>query len=232
MRQRPLSSEFETLFIDLPGHGGDGRWNEPTFKPAIEALKGYLTHGKPAICIGWSMGGDILFSLPEGYRKVLKGIVTIGASPSFVKREGFPAGQSRAIVMKMKRKLEKDFYAALRGFYTLNFSEEEKTNPDYDYYLQILGGSLGTIIKEDVLLSLDALLNEDNREGIDGLDIPALIIHGSEDEVCPIDVADYLSNRLRHGEVRIFRGAGHMPFLTHHIEFNQMIRDFVKGLDG
>ncbi len=232
MRQRTLSSEFETVFVDLPGHGGNGRWNEPTFKPAIEALKGYLTNGEPAICIGWSMGGDILFALPEGYRKGLKGIVTVGASPSFVRRKGFPAGQSRAIVMKMKRKLEKDFYGALRGFYTLNFSEEEKTTPDYDYYLQILEGSLETIIKEDVLLSLDALINEDNREGIDGLDIPALIIHGSYDGVCPIDVAGYLSNRLSYGEIKIFRGAGHMPFLTQPIEFNQMIRDFVKGLDG
>lgn len=222
--QEELADEFEVFFLNLPGHG-DGRWRRPDFGPALDALKGVLKDGRETLCIGWSLGGEILLSLPRFCN--VRGIVTVGSSPSFVKRDGFPFGQPRALVRKMEKELKRDFEGTLERFYPLNFSDREMDGRAYREYLELLFSTKDSLIEEDVVISLQALMNEDLRGRLSSIDKPVLIVHGTEDRVCPFDVADYLAERIRKSRVETFHGAGHMPFLTEYRRFNSILRGFI-----
>ena len=228
--QRPFSDRFSTLFIDLPGHGGLERWYEPTFRPATDILKGILMDGIPTVCIGWSLGGEILFSLNLKEFKNIMGIVAIGSSPSYIQRKGFPFGQYPGIARMMKKKLKKDFAGTVRGFYSLNFSDKEKKEAKYSKHLDILKEAVKGLVREDMEASLDAIIENDNRDMIKDIDVPVLIVHGTDDQVCPFNVTQYIKGRIADVRLMAFNGRGHMPFLTAPEEFNSILEDFIDGL--
>src|SRR3972149_1640062 len=71
-----FSNDYEVIEIDLPGHGSNDKWSEPTLKPAVEKvmnkisdfgfrisdLKSQISNLKSQIFIGigWSLGGQAL----------------------------------------------------------------------------------------------------------------------------------------------------------------------------
>ena len=56
----------ENLFynINLPGHGGGGRWGEPTLAPAVEELGKTLStlENRSVVGVGWSLGAEALIA--------------------------------------------------------------------------------------------------------------------------------------------------------------------------
>ena len=90
--QTPLFKAFNSTLLDLPGHRGEDRWVEPTFKPGVEKIKDAIK-ANDTIAIGWSLGGNLLLSLALEKPAKLKGIVLVGSTPSYVKRTVFPYGK-------------------------------------------------------------------------------------------------------------------------------------------
>ncbi len=222
--QKALAGEFDLSFIDLPGHGGKRGWESPDFGPPRRVLEGLLK-GEETLCIGWSLGGELLLSLGGGLPENVRGLVVVGASPSFVRREGFNLGQPRHRVLRMKKELEKDLEAALERFYALNLSPGEDP-----CLLSHLKEAKKGLSRDDLLMALEALMEEDVRDRLLSIDVPVLIIHGTGDRVCPYGVTEYMKKRLRKVVVEAFEGAGHMPFLTEPDRFNAIVRSFARDL--
>jgi pimeloyl-[acyl-carrier protein] methyl ester esterase len=64
------------------------------------------------------------------------------------------------------------------------------------------------------------------------VDLPALVIHGSADTICPAGVAHYLVERIADARLMVFDGAGHAPFLSRPDEFNAIVREFLQEVYG
>lgn len=47
------------------------------------------------------------------------------------------------------------------------------------------------------------------------------------DNVCPVEAAAYLANKIKGAELIIFEKAGHAPFLTEKEKFNKVVFDFI-----
>lgn len=237
---RSLGRDFHN--IDLPGHGGRGKWAEPTLAPAISEIERYLS-GLPdrsATGIGWSLGAEALIASSLQSRK-FKNLILVGGTPSFVEREGFPCGQSRALVKRMILDMRKDPEETVNRFYGLNFTGSEITSEQAKRFMErykypgpvVCGteapGCFPAFRYDEITKALEALYSMDLRDGLGRLDIPALIIHGALDTICPPDAGRFLASNIKGAELVIFENAGHAPFLTEAARFNRVASDFLEG---
>jgi pimeloyl-ACP methyl ester carboxylesterase len=67
----------------------------------------------------------------------------------------------------------------------------------------------------------------DVRERLGTLQAPVIVLHGTEDLLFPVSVAEDLARRLPRGELRVVEGAGHGLPLTHGAAVVQAVQDLM-----
>lgn len=60
-----------------------------------------------------------------------------------------------------------------------------------------------------------AMQGFDVRDGLPGISVPTIVLHGTEDWLFPVDVGARLAAALPNAELRIIEGAGHALPVTH-----------------
>jgi pimeloyl-ACP methyl ester carboxylesterase len=70
----------------------------------------------------------------------------------------------------------------------------------------------------------------DSTETLAGLKIPALIIHGNDDQLVPPEAARSMHALLPHAQLEILQDAGHLPNLEQPALFNQAVRRYLSSL--
>jgi pimeloyl-[acyl-carrier protein] methyl ester esterase len=230
--QESLAAEFKMETIDLPGHGAPERWDRPDLSPGLGKVGSALAGDEPTVAVGWSLGGQLLLALGGRAPACLKGIVTVGSTPSFVRRPGFSGGITPARARTIRDQVAADFEAALRKFRPVNFSIREKNDPSFPDWTALLESACAGLVGGDLLTCLDGILRDDSRARVAEIGIPVLVVHGTSDAVCPVEAAGFLIENLRDGRLRELPEAGHVPFITRSDAFNRMILEFASEVDG
>ena len=190
-------------------------WQEPTLRPAVESLFSLIEDSSiesPPIGIGWSLGAITLMEMELERPGTFRGLILIGATPSFVSTDEFPWGQKRALVRRMRADLKSDPIETLNRFYRLNFTGNELQGEEAvgftkryaainDIDINSLANGLETLYKTDISLKIRSLR------------LPVLIIHGSLDSVTPIGAANYLADNIKDSRLFTIEGAGARSFL-------------------
>ncbi len=229
---QPLSEGFSgAVLCGLPGHGTQRRWHTTGLEPAVDRLVEAL-EGKegPFVAVGWSLGAKVALKAVMDGRIELRGLVLVGASPSFVKREGFPHGQSVPLVRRMLMDFKSSPEETLKRFYPLNFTERELSTDEAQRFLSLYSSIPEGFVLEDVSVALKTLMEVDLRAGLKELNLPVLIVHGTEDGVCPPQCAEYLKENIDGARVEWFEGCGHAPFVTEPERFKELLRRFMETL--
>jgi len=225
------------ITVELPSHGPNiGMATEgstPDITPATSAIKAALSHlpeGEEVVAIGWSLGAKALMSLAADDPKRFRALVLVGASPSFIKREGFPHGLSKALVRRMLIDFKGSPEETLKRFYRLNFTSTELESKEARAFLELYETTPADFDLKGIATALQSLINVDIRAKLDKIKIPTLLIHGDRDEVTPVEAADYLCAKLKDAELVKFPGAGHAPFITEPEKFTDAVREFLKRI--
>ncbi|MBI5970896.1 MAG: alpha/beta fold hydrolase [Deltaproteobacteria bacterium] len=226
------------LNLCLPGHGGSLSWDGPTLSPAVEEIKNTLRkfNGEPIIAVGWSLGGQALLSFACENPKAFKALVLVGAGARFTAGGGFPHGQPRSLVKRMIMDMKKDPVETLRRFYALNFTDEELTLPGAKVFLErykladTMTSNRPAFKYDEITLALEALYKTDLRSGLSKLDLPCLIMHGTFDNVCPIEAGRHIAAHIKGARIVEFADAGHAPFITQPEKFNSALKTFLTRL--
>jgi pimeloyl-ACP methyl ester carboxylesterase len=58
---------------------------------------------------------------------------------------------------------------------------------------------------------------------------PTLVIAGQLDRITLPAASRALAKALPRGTIRELRGAGHVPFLSHRLQFTNLVREFLRG---
>lgn len=238
-----FGGSFDILNMNLPGHGGEQRWAEPTLDAALQEVERRVKGFKngSVIGIGWSLGAQVLIETAARRAAPFHSLILVGATPCFVKTDGFAWGRPRALVKRMILDMKKDPVATLKRFYALNFTEGESGTEGVRGFigryapsaLPSTAGHAGRALSlnyPEVTTALEALYNADIRGSLAKINIPALVIHGKEDGVCPAKAGEYLASNLKNAELKVFNGSGHAPFITRPAEFHEAIKDFLSRL--
>ncbi|MBE9503284.1 MAG: alpha/beta fold hydrolase [Proteobacteria bacterium] len=214
---------FETVAFDLRGHGSSVAEGPYSIAQMAYDLKGFIhemRYDKPFL-VGWSMGAmviiDYLFTHPHS----ASGFCLVGGTPKFTSAEEYPHGLNPDDVRGMKVKLKRNFGRCLSEF---RESVAGDLRPEKKGLL--MDAALPTL--EASKDGLRELMTVDLRPSLDGIHLPGLLIHGSEDKVCPTGAARYMAEKLDLSELHLIEGAGHVPFLSHEEQFNKRLEIFIR----
>ena len=175
---------------------------------------------------GWSLGGAIAVQVAAMLGSRAAGLVlTGGATPRYTQADGFPFGGTPEDIRGMVNALQADRATFLRGLYfdgvfVRDVGEAVKT---WCWHLALQESPAG----DAALLDLARI---DQREIMGDLSCPALIIHGAEDGVVPIEIGRYAAEQLQKGAIHEISDCGHAPFLEAPDEYHGALMSFLEGL--
>lgn len=169
--------------------------------------------------IAWSMGIFEAVRLYFENKDVIRKMVLVSGTPKFLKADDYDHGLSPALFRNLERKLTNDFTEGIDFFHGLIFNG--KIHP--------IMRKLPQFEKEAILKDLERLKNEDIRGFLHKIEIPVLLIHGSDDQICLPSASKYMSKIIPNSKLVIFEGSGHAPFLDDPKRFNKTVRSFFRG---
>lgn len=230
--------------LNLPGHGGGLKWDEPTLKPATDEISLHtsgLADGS-VVGVGWSLGAQALLAIAAEEKKKFKALVLVAATPCFLEKEDFQWGQPRALVKRLILDMKKDAASTVERFYALNFSDAERKTAAAEEFVKRYrfpgpvnceGETPGCIPVFDyagITTALEALFNTDLREQLKKVSVPVLLIHGGKDTVTPVGASRFLESRMKVASLTVFEDSGHAPFITEPERFTRTLRGFLEIL--
>lgn len=159
------------------------------------------------IIVGWSLGG--LLALQLAVEGMAQGLVMIGSTACFARGlaeqdRGWPISYIRQMKKALKNKRE----STLDQFHKMMFAAQEANDGFAD---RIPSGSEWSLAA--LQSGLQLLQTSDFRAALPELACPVLLLHGSEDRICPIGAAEEVREQVKHADLIRFDGSGHVPFL-------------------
>lgn len=161
---------------------------------------------EPSLVIGWSTGALIALETACCCPDKIRSLALISPTACFCAQRDYPHGPKPAAVRAMiaglrtprRNRIITDFaqQAAIPATLT-----EEEMNIVLDDAL-----SQG---EETLINGLTYLMQTDLRARIDRIEVPALILHGVEDQIIPVAAAQWLCDHLNHAQYRLLQGQGH-----------------------
>lgn len=187
---------------------------------------------KDAILVGHSTGGGEVahYVGRHGSKRVAKVVLVGAVPPQMVKSPTNPGGLPNSVFDGIREGVAKDrsqFYQDLTTpFFGANRDGNKVTQGMRDsFWLQgMLGGHKGQYdcIKEFSEVDYTADLKK--------IDVPALVVHGDDDQIVPIDASGKLSAKIiKNAELKIYAGAPHGLPVTHADQFNKDLLAFAKA---
>ncbi len=230
--QHGLADTCRLVIPDLAGHGC-------SMAPAVFSLEELaddivqLFHRlnlADAFLLGWSLGSQVALAAFPRIRERLAGLILVGATPRFTVADDYPYALAATELRGMMLRLKRDFNKTMGEFFRRMFTPGELSREQENRIAReiVMGGQLPQ--PATALAFLDILAMADLRETLSSINRPVLLLHGSDDTICPPGAARFMVSRLPHGRLMELAGAGHAPFLSRPDEFNACLRRFIEEI--
>lgn len=223
------------LLPDLPGHrhspATPADMTIPYLADQLHAM--FSTHDlHGAVLVGWSMGAMVAFDYIGRYGSaLLAGLVIEDMTPRILNdrewqfgiRNGFDQAQSEAAMQMMRADWESYAHNALPHL----FARDSRIEPAL---VQWIGEEM---VRNDGMAMAalwDSMAQQDYRWLLPQLELPVLILHGSESQLYEPAVSQWLAANIAGARRLCLDGAGHSPHLEMPAVFNASLRDFLDRL--
>jgi non-heme chloroperoxidase len=187
---------------------------------------------KNAIMVGHSTGGGEVarYIGRHGTTRVAKAVLVGAVPPIMVSTEEWPNGLPLDVFDGIRKNVldnRSDFYRNLAiPFFGFNRDGVEVNEGLRDsFWLQ---GMNGGILAQ--YASVHEFSEVDYTEDLRKIDVPALVIHGDDDQIVPIGHAGELTARIvPNATLKIYAGAPHGLASTHQDKLNADLLAFARG---
>jgi 3-oxoadipate enol-lactonase len=205
----PLRRDFEVIVYDHRGVGASTRLEGPvTIREMAGDAAGLLEalEVDSAHVMGISMGGMIAQELalahPERVRTLTLGCTYCGGEGSVL--------TSQDVLQRLTEAMTSgDRERALRVGFEVNVSATYASDEAaYARFLQI--AERRAVAVPVVLAQMQACLAHDTNERLPGIAMPTLVMHGTEDQLLPVENGRLIASRIPGSQLEIFEGAGHL----------------------
>jgi non-heme chloroperoxidase len=228
------SNGFRAIAHDRRGHGRSTQTltgnDMDTYADDLAALVKELDL-ENAIHVGHSTGGGevVRYIGRHGTKRVAKAVLVGAVPPGMLKTAKNPDGvpieefeKIRAGVKADRSQFWKDlsvpFYGANRPGATVSQGVRDA--------FWLLGMQAGFPAAYDCI---KAFSESEFTEDLKKIDVPALVIHGDDDQIVPITVGGLRSSKMIKGAtLKIYKGASHGLMTTHKDQFNTDLLEFAR----
>ncbi|USX29187.1 alpha/beta hydrolase [Oxalobacteraceae bacterium OTU3CINTB1] len=229
------SNGYRVIAHDRRGHGLSSQpWNGndmDTYADDLATLINALDL-KDATLVGHSTGGGEVarYIGRHGTGRVAKAVLVGAVPPQMVKSDNNPNGLPMSVFDGIRSAVLADrsqFFKDLTlPFYGYNRDGAKPSQGVRDtFWAQ--GMQCGIKNAYDCIKQFS---ETDFTEDLKKIDVPTLFVHGSDDQIVPIDAAAKAAVKLvKNGTLKIYEGAPHGLPTTHKDKLNADLLDFLKS---
>jgi class 3 adenylate cyclase/pimeloyl-ACP methyl ester carboxylesterase len=222
-----LCQEFRILTIDLRGSGAsdpipEGGYNLADHMADVKAVI-EAADSRQVVAVGASRGGNLVLKLAIAAPHLIGKLVMVGSALDDMGPQGYtplPA-EFRASIKEALQSRDRE--RAVRIFLPSVISEpgfEDWIEHAVRTYLRLPPGSLESFFSPDPEVNIINLLGR--------VDVPTLVMHGTDDQRVPLAVARYLEEHIPNAQLYLFERKGHLPAFTATAEFCEVLRQFAR----
>ena len=226
---------YRCIAHDRRGHGRSSQpWNGndmDTYADDLATLVRALDL-REAVHVGHSTGGGEVarYIGRYGTERVAKAVLIAAIPPLMLKTAGNPGGlpidvfdNLRAAVLADRSQFFKEltlpFYGANRPGAKVSQGLRDS------FWLQGMQGGFKAVYE-----CIKVFSETDHTTDLKSFDVPALILHGKDDQIVPIGASAMLSSRLiRNAQLKIYDDAPHGMCSTHRDQVNADLFAFLKS---
>jgi len=215
--ERIFSPQIEALSADTEVHVAD-----ISAYPSIDELAtSVLESSPPKFCLmGHSMGGIVAMEICAQEPERVEKLIIIDSN-------------SKSELEEVKLKREPQIKAVAAGKLAQVMKEEMK--PNYLADTKNQESALNTCMEMALSLGPEVFIRQskalrdrkDQQDSLKALDIPVLIICGSEDILCPLEKHELMHNIIKESTLEVVPNAGHMPTLEQPIKTTEVIKSWL-----
>jgi pimeloyl-ACP methyl ester carboxylesterase len=222
-----LGGEFRVVAPDLRGSGetppGVGDVTMETLAEDVAALLDELNLGR-VVLGGLSMGGYVAFEFFRKFPERVRALVLADTRPQADTEEGRRAREENA-----RRALKESMAPIVESLLPKVLSagtRERGGEVSGRVRAMILGAS-----PEGAAASVRAMAaRRDQTDLLPSINVPTLILVGSEDAVTPPADAEAMGAKIEGSRLVVVEGAGHLSNVERPEEFNRALVEFMRGL--
>lgn len=227
-----LARQYRVIAVDLRGHGysdaPEAGYDDPANWAAdIDAVLAAERVTSDAVLLGWSYGGLVITDyLAVHGTGAVAGVVFVGAI------NGIGPGQAGGRTGAAMQAAIPGVFAERPGAAIRAFSAfgNAMTGPGEDKGVtaqRMFGASLATPPRVRKALFLRTL---DRDDVLRGLDVPALVIHGTADPVVDIEAGRHAAQLIPNVRTSYWEGSQHGPFVEDPQRFVREVTEFLDSL--
>ncbi|MFE5807110.1 alpha/beta fold hydrolase [Streptomyces sp. NPDC056491] len=229
-----IDAGHRVITYDRRGFGRSSRpttgYDYDTFTADLHTLMETLDLTN-AVLVGFSMGtGEVGRYLgTHGSARVAKAVFLAGLEPFLLKTDDNPTGVDGSVFEGILAAVTSDRYAYFTDFYQSFYNLDENLGSRISE--EAVRACWATAAGGSPYASRAAVLTwtTDFRADIPGIDVPALILHGTADRILPIEAtAEPFHKALPHADYVVVEGAPHGLLWTHAEEVNSALLAFLK----
>lgn len=224
-----LGAEFRVVVPDLRGSGetplGVGDVTMETLAEDVAALLDELRLGR-VILGGLSMGGYVAFEFFRKFPERVRALVLADTRPQADNEEGRRAREENA-----RRALQEGMAPIVETMLPKLLASGTREGGG-EILERVRSMMLGTS-PEGAAASLRAMaVRRDQTDLLPSINIPTLIVVGSEDAVTPPADAEAMSAKIEGSRLFVVEGAGHLSNVEQTEEFNRVLVEFLRALSA
>jgi pimeloyl-[acyl-carrier protein] methyl ester esterase len=176
--------------------------------------------------LGWSLGSLIAIKMSLMYPKKIHRMVLVGGTPCFINQTDWSYGVDVRDFNNFANKLFKNYKSTMINFYILQLMHSKNSKLIIKKLKEMEAVENPPEIKS-LQLGLDILLNNDLRNDINKIKHQTLLITGDMDRLTPKSASMWLESHLKESQLKLIKGASHIPFLSHSDEFFNCLDQFL-----
>ena len=207
-----LRPDFDVIAYDHRGVGASTRLDGPlTTRQMADDAAGLLNALEldSAHIVGISMGGMIAQELALNHRELIR-TLTLGCT--YCGGEGSALAAPEVMQKLSEAMMSGDRERALRAGWEVNVSATLAADSEaYDAFLAI--AHRRAVALPVVMAQMQACAAHDTNDRLSELaGLPTLVIHGTDDQLLPVQNGKLIASRIPGAQLEIFDGVGHLFF--------------------
>lgn len=223
--QVPVFAErFRTIAFDTRGTGRSPLPDEPYGIPDLAEDAAAILDGRAAHVVALSMGGYVSLTLALARPELVRSLVLVGTGAGGPDRVPRPDDVRAAFAAAQGLPLEEYGRATMPYTFAAGWPERNQ-----DRYEEILRARLEhPTPPETIDVHMTACYRYyDEGCPVERIDVPALVVHGDEDLIVPVENGRMLAARLPNARYVELPGRGHNVPVEDPDTFNRLVLDFL-----